>query len=319
MENKSFRKRFPKNNSKMRKIQIYPKSKKAQMFSLLAILIIFLLFVSFEIYSYIHQRQAIRTRVASMDSFLNSVEKNLERQMYISGFRIIFLAISDISSNGNYIDVDNFFNESFFNGTVSGVYNSIMDGATYSNITNSINAKAAKINVNVTMINPQIKVTQMDPWNVEFTLITNFSMNDVENLASWHKQQNISALISVESFQDPLFIVNKENFPKLINKSIYSSISGLSNLSSHVNSKSYFANPNAPSFLNRLEGNLSANVNGIERFVIRTDLPSEKIYDKSVVDYVYFSSNNPSSSIVNGMPSWFKIDDAHRTFYNISI
>ena len=67
-------------------------NKKAQIFTVLAIVLIMLMFVSFEIFSMIRERDSIKTRVSSMDSFLNSIEDNLERQMYISGFRILFLA-----------------------------------------------------------------------------------------------------------------------------------------------------------------------------------------------------------------------------------
>ena len=47
---------------------------------------------AFEIFSVVEQRQPIKMRISSMDSFLFSLEENLERQVYISGFRIIFLA-----------------------------------------------------------------------------------------------------------------------------------------------------------------------------------------------------------------------------------
>ena len=74
------------------------------------------MFISFELFSLIHERGVIRTRVSTMDSFLNSVEDNLEKQIYIAGFRIIFLAenyVVDtgkyIGETGNYTSIDDFF------------------------------------------------------------------------------------------------------------------------------------------------------------------------------------------------------------------
>jgi len=295
------------------------KNKKSQIFTLLAIVMIALLFVSFEVYSFIHERNAIKTRVTTMKTFLNSVESNLERQMFISGFRILFLAEAEITSNGSYVNVNDFFNEAFFNGTVNGEpNNTILEGTTYDDILESINIKAAKINVNVTMTNPLVEIKHVDPWNIRFTLITDFIMSDKEGLARWEKVQNISAIIPIEGFEDPLFTVGSiGKVPRLINRTVYEGQYAwtvpidVANLTDHVNKGLYAENPDAPSFLMRLEGNLSADLNGIESFVIIPDLSSQglPIQDKTTIDHIYFSSNVPPSNHVQNMPIWFKIDN----------
>ncbi|MBI2047114.1 hypothetical protein HYT26_03055 [Candidatus Pacearchaeota archaeon] len=68
------------------------KCKKGQVFTLFAIALIILFFVSYDVYSIVQDRYAVRTRISTMDNFLFSLEKNLERQVYTSGFRILFLA-----------------------------------------------------------------------------------------------------------------------------------------------------------------------------------------------------------------------------------
>ena len=92
---------------------------KAQMFTLFAIILLALIFVSFEIYTVMYERESIRTRVSTMNSFLYSVEQNLERQLYIIGFRIILLAENEIATTGSPINVADFFNESFFKFRIS--------------------------------------------------------------------------------------------------------------------------------------------------------------------------------------------------------
>ena len=69
-----------------------------------------------------------------------------------------------------------------------------------------------------------------------------------------------------------------------------------------------------------LEGDLSANENGIESLVYLPELSTQgiSIKSKSVVDYIYFSTNNPPSQTVIGMPSWFRLDDEHLSVYGIS-
>ncbi|MBI3622877.1 hypothetical protein HY212_02240 [Candidatus Pacearchaeota archaeon] len=305
--------------------KILPSSKRSQIFTVLAILLIILMFVSFEVFSLLHERQAIRARVSSMESFLNSIEANLQRQMYISGFRIIFLAGSEITSKGKYINVNNFFNEAFFNGTVNGQANqSILLGATYNDIINSINSKAQKINVVINLTNSYITISQDDPWNVKFTLVSNFTMEDKSGLARWDKQQSISAYIPVEGFEDPIFTIKSgAKISRKINKTIYEGnyVSGndFSNLSDHLNKGYYAADSNSSSFLNRLEGKSSADPNGIESFVNTPEFSAQglTVQDKSVVDHIYFSSSNPPASTVAGMPAWFKIDDNHKSKYQI--
>ncbi|HLC78565.1 MAG TPA: hypothetical protein VJH92_05560 [Candidatus Nanoarchaeia archaeon] len=307
----------------------FPKTRKAQLFTVLAILLLFLMFFSFEIFSMIRERQAITTRVATMDSFLKSIEDNLERQMYIAGFRIIFLAESHITSTGSYINVNDFFNEAFFNGTVYGQPNqSILQGATYSDFISSINNKANRISVNVTLYNSTITISQDDPWNVKFTLTSNLTMEDNRQLARWQKQQIITAYIPVQGFVDPLFTVESHAIiSRKINKTIYegqyvSPSDELTNFTDHVTKGLYAENSDAPSFLMKLEGNLSGDVNGIESIVyipdFTTNVPGFVKEDKSVVDHIYFSEAWPIPQQIDGMPtSWFWIDEDHRIRYGL--
>src|SRR3989344_2031517 len=299
-------------------------NKKAQVFTLIAIALIGLVFVSFSIYSVAEQRHSVKTRISTMEGFLNSIELNLQRQIYISGFRIIFLAEDEITKNGEYItNVDTFFNEAFFQGTVAGQSADIMLGATYNDLIASIKDKAKKINVDIVMSNPSITISQVDPWHVKMTLFADFVMSDKSKLAKWEKQQQISAYIPVSKFEDPVYTVNTI---ALISKKIIQTphegqyvVEGNSaNLLDHVNSDYYSFNSDAPSFLKRLEGDLTADENGIESFVNSNKLSTQglPVYDKSKIDHIYFSSLNPNNCYVAGMPSWFRIDDTHLIKYN---
>ena len=300
------------------------KSKKAQLFSILAILVLSLMFVSFELYSFIHKRDVIKTRISTMDSFLYSIEQNLVRQMYISGFRILFLAENHITSTGNYINVDNFFDEAFFNGTVNGASDDILIGVTYDDLINSINQKANKINVEISLTNSVINITQEDPWHVKFSMVSNFVMQDKGGLTRWDKNQTISAFIPVASFQDPIYTIN--SYAKISRKIVQTPYEGnyvdggdVSNLYSHVSNGYYSENINAPSFLKKLEGDSSADQNGIESFVNILEFSNQgiSVSEKSCIDYIYFSSINPSYESVAGMQSWFRIDTEHKIKYQI--
>lgn len=302
------------------------RSKKAQIFTLIAIALITLFFVSYEVYSIIQDRQAIKTRISTMDSFLFSLEQNLQREMYITGYRTLFLAENHITKTGNYIsDANSFFNEAFFNGTVYGNTSDILVGVRYNDIIDSVNDKASKINVNITMTNPLLSVSQDDPWNLAVTFSFRLDMKDKTNLASWNKQENVKSYISIEGFEDPLYIVNTNarvayKINRTIYEGIYTSGSSVVNLNSHVQKRLYAASSDAPSFLKRLQGQNAVDENGIESLVDLDSLSAQGIstQQKSVVDHIYFSASNPASSKISGMESWFRLDSAHLGKYNVT-
>lgn len=299
-------------------------NKKSQIFTLIAIALLVLFFVSYEVYSIAQDRHAIKTRISTMDSFLFSLEKNLEREIYVSGYRAVFLAEDKISKTGEYIpDMNLFIHESFFNGTVFGESSEILNGTTYSDILQSVNEKAGKINVNININNPQISISQENPWNIALIFSFDLEMNDNSNLASWKKHENIKSLIEIEGFEDPIYTLNTYGkvaykFNRTIYEGNYVQASSPDNLNQHTLNRYYTENSDAPSFLKRLQGDLGADANGIESLVDISEFTKQglSIQQKSIVDHIYFSRNNPISRNILGLSSWFRLDDAHLEKYN---
>jgi len=296
------------------------KNKKGQIFTIMAIFLIGFVFVSFQVFSISQERAEIKTRVSTMENFLFSIEENLERQVFITGFRTIFLAEDEILTTNQYIpDIHAFFQETFINGTVNGQSKDILIGTTYTDLITSINNKANKINVVVNFSNPVFFVTQEDPWNVKLVLVANFTMEDKTNLAKWEKQQIIEAFVPINGFLDPVYVVNTNSLIlNKINRTIYNPID-TNNILAHTQAGYYYNSTEAPSFLNRLQGNLSTDINGIESLVYVPTLSAQGIPtpDKSIVDHIYFGTNNPSATLISGQPSWFKLDAPHKIIYGV--
>ncbi len=158
-------------------------NKKAQMFTLIALSLLVLLLMTVSILTIGDNRKPIEKRVTTMDTFLFSVEENLERQLYIAGFRTLFLANDHITKTGQYIDASDFFNESFFNSTIEGVHQDIMNGANYSDIVGKINDKAKKLSINIKFYNASINISQDDPWNIKLTLNVTIKMDDLSGIS----------------------------------------------------------------------------------------------------------------------------------------
>lgn len=296
--------------------------KKGIFFTILVILIFSLFLASFTFYSGIKERKAAQKRIESMNGFLNSVEEDLPRKLFVSGFRSIFLIETKITETGQYSsNLDGNLQEIFFNGTLNQQPQDLMIGATFPELEQDIMDSARKINVNISLNNPSLSISQQDPWNVAFALTVNIVMEDRGGLASWNKTKTLVGLIPVENFEDPVYIVNtnglvvnkiiKEPFPYFVNGS------DISNLLNHSENSYYAESPDAPSFLDRLQGVITESPNGIESLVNLQELSQRgiNVQDKSVVDHIYFSAGNPGACHVPGMPSWFKLDDEHLSLY----
>jgi hypothetical protein len=300
-------------------------SKKGMFFTIIAIMLILLFMAAYGTFFVLEDRKNINKRIESMNNFVFSMEEDLGRQLYISGSRAVFIVEKYIAENGRYAsDTNSLFSEMFFNGTFYGLSQDVMIGATFSDIENSISERAEKINLDVSIRPNFVSISQDNPWSIKITLNANLSITDKTNLASWAKSENYYSYIPIDNFEDPLYTI--ESGGKIIQKinktTFFSLVSGsdVSNLLKHLDNSYYYNSELAPSFLQRLEGNISQSAYGIESFVNLPELSSQGIAveDKSCVDYIYFSDNNPQAFHIAGMPSWFKIDYEHIEVYNVS-
>ncbi len=300
--------------------------KKGMIFTIITITLLSLFAVSYGTYNLIQDRSAINKRINTLNNFVNSVEQDLPRQLFISGYRAVFLFNRRILDTGYYInDTDYSLNEIFFNGTLGGVPQDLMGDATFTAMQNFLSGNANKINANIELLNPQISLTQEDPWNLKIILNITLIIKDQGDLVSWNRSASIESYIPIRDFEDPIYSAN--TLGKVINKmnqtpySTFVSGADYTNLTSHFENSYYKASTSAPSFLNRLQGDLTADQNGIESLVNPQDLIDQGIAVKykSVVDYIYFSLDNPQKYTVPAVSNLILDDeDNHLTIYNVS-
>lgn len=297
------------------------KNKKGIFFTLIAIAAISLFLSGYTFYTNYSERSTIKDRVSTLNNFVFSMEENLERQIFISGFRSLFIMQTESVEQGTYIiNATASLNELFFNSTYNGIEESIMLGATFSDIQDFIEQKANKVNLDISLSNPSIYLTQTDPWHVDVVLIADFNARDQGGLVSWNKTKTYSAKIPITDFEDPIYLLNTGGIvTNKIEKTPFSEFT-ISNLNNHTSGKYYKESTEAPSYLNRLQGSNNPSDFGIESLVYIPQLSNQGIstQDKSVVDYIYFSSNNPVSCKITGMSNWFKLDQAHLADYNVT-
>lgn len=296
---------------------------KGVFFTALTIVIISIFALSSIFFSDIFLRERTQERVKSLNDFVLSVEEDLPRQIYVNGFRTIFILEKRTTETGNYQNnVQEVFQEAFFNGTIYGEVpeQNLLVGTTFTEIVEDLQGRAQRVNANVSITFPSLTVSQGDTWNVWFTLEANLLVEDVSGLAEWKKHIVVVAKVPIKNFVDPIYLVETNGYVNKFEQSPYSDFSNSANLLDHVDNSYYIASATAPNFLQRLEGDFSAGENGVESLVDSRDL-SIAIKQRSAVDYIYFSNFGDSSCQVSspsGLPSGFRLDAAHLSVYSAS-
>lgn len=298
-------------------------NKKGVFFTALVLVIATILLLTYAISTIPSDRSPLKKRVQTMNEFLSASESDLERQLYVMGFRSIFVFTDHIAQQGTYIaDPQASFRELVYNGTFQQVNQSLFLGVKISDVESTLQNRAQKLNINITLYNPQLYLQQSDPWNLDIVLNTTLVMQDEDNLALWNRTLSLIAKVPIEGMEDPLYIVNTNglvsNKIKRTPHTIFVQGTNVSALSNHSLSSYYRDHTDAPSFISRLQGNLTASPYGVESMVNLQKLAAQGVptSQKSVIDYIYFSTANPSSNGVSGMSGWFRLDSTHLAYYN---
>lgn len=301
-------------------------NKKGVLLTLVTITILSLFAATYATYALFQDRTSLNSRITTLNNFVESVEQDLPRQTYISGYRAVFLFNKQILDTGTYVsNIDTLLDEVFFNGSLNGVSQGLMDDATFSSIESFLSTNAKKINANLTMYDPTISISQSDPWNIKITLNVTLIIEDKGGLVSWNKTSSVSSFIPITNFDDPIYAVETQG--KVLNRinqtpyQTYVTGADYSNLIDHFQNSLYRDSTSAPNFIMRLQGNFSSSPTGVESLVNPQKLADEGISAKykSVVDYIYFSTSDPTKYTVPAVSNLILDNqDNHLENYNVS-
>ncbi len=275
------------------------------------------------------QMVLVTSKVKSMNSFIDSFEKDADRAIYITSFTTLLAMQNYISTKGTFLkDSEKAFNEIFLNGTYEGANLQLLDNVSFSDWQERINTKASTVGINVDFLVKKLAIYHEDPWHLVCNMSLQIYLTDELNTAAWNKTYNFKTKMSIENLEDPIYPLRTYG---LVANSIrrtpfYGNFTRMnggnfdpSHLLNHTLSGYYTNNTNAPSFLMRFENNLTSSRYGIESLVDLAQIDAQGLptQQKSVVDYIYWSTNNPASNTVQNMPSWFRLDLAHQRLYQV--
>ena len=309
-------------------------NKRGVFFSMIAILLVGTLIYSINIYQgyKLRERSAIiESRINAMNNFLIDIDNDIERGLYISGYRALFNTINYITEiRGDYIgDANETFCELLLNGTYLGNHSNggFMFNNTFMNWSERMVAQADAMDMDLKITINNVRLFQENPWKVSVEINASISLIDHRNTANWTTHKLVDAEISILDFEDPVYAIETSGdvsnyFRRTNNTDFVDDDNNTGVLNEHNKQMYYVNNSLAPSFLKRLEGDFSSDPNGIESLVYLPDIWTEgiKLYNKSVIDYIYFEDSYPedSDNFIKDMPNWFKIDDNHLDLYEVS-
>lgn len=286
--------------------------------------------------------QAIRTRISSIDNYVNDLQNSyFETILRAATYKTVLSLIFYINSTGTYLpDMDSAFNEVILNGTINGVSidtitgKKIMENNTLRNWTNKIiNVSNSTLNVNTEINIINASVFQTKPWNIESTLIANFTV--ASNVAEWKKTMVITTTIGIEGLHDPYYLKNTAGAytNQIKRSSVEFNQWDVTKVREHLRNGTYvhWQNSNAPDFLIRFTNTITnSSCCGIESLVNPNKIsPSDQI--NSYVDYMlwnpsinipceelYNITNPPTSNGLWDEFRYFKLDFNHTVMYNIT-
>lgn len=276
-------------------------------------------FLSITKYRYSTKAMVIETRVNTINDFIRDVERDIQRAVYITSYRCMLSMTQMITINQDYVDdADARFEELFFNGTYEGSSPSFMTDNTFAIWEQRIKDKAEELDIDIKFSDKSVSIGQEDPWHIMSELNFTLHIGDVKGTANFTKSYNIEADVPIEFFEDPTYRLNTNGLiikPVLIqNDTDFVDGSDTTHLVEHDEETRYVAFSGAPSYLKRLEGDLTADENGIESLVNLDEFIVNGVIDKvskkySIVDYLYFTENNADNYRISGLQNWFRIDN----------
>jgi len=291
--------------------------------------------------SYKYKRIGVQSRIESLQNFYQNLIRDGEKALRVISRRAMSAAVSYVITNGEGLnDSISSLRELILNGSIEGEKQPLMENSTLLDWKNSMEAISLSEGFKLSSSIENIEIKAYDSFNLLISF--NFSVNitDLKGTAKISKKEKIESLVSIEGFEDPLYPLNTRGLAtNVIEKSKYwgkYSSSNLTMLQEALSNSWYHPSLYGASFLDRLEGKYFVDpskprvseVIGLESFVNKDELQTYGVdvyFERTNIDYLYFSGGSYSVYKISGMPESFRLDNetsinnlGHLQIYNVS-
>ncbi len=332
------------------------KFKKGFLFSLFVVTALSLVIFTFRTkVEFSEERRAdiYKERVEQTNIFIEDMEQDIERSLYVASFRAFLGADEYIHFTEDYIeDINKSILSLIINGTIEGKQMNSTNASTFEEWIGRMRKLGKKFNINVTFDHITIEARHISPWIINVSFKSVVLVDDFEEIQGWNFSLNEHTTIDISkaNFPDPVYYIGSirnnvkdrplfNNIKRTSYESFWSNdsnpdpppdeIINVTYLKDHTKRQLYRAYEKAPSYLMRLEGNFSCDNEGaiadeckyygIESFV---NVLNENIdiWDYSdlqdptcAVDYQFFSEGCDNSCELLG--EMHRIENMGGRFY----
>jgi len=267
---------------------------------------------------------SILIRIGTIDDFLKDIHEDVPRAAFIAGYRCLLAVEEHVTINGYVANPETTIIEAFLNGTINNKSYDVLVNSTFLQYLDRVNVEARKVGMVLNITVENVSLAQRTPWSVDLDFNMTINVSDTRNLAQWNYDRSYTVAISILDTRDPVFLVGTlGRVPNTFRRSPFMHddlVTGndTSNLFNETVQMYYREDPYAPSYLQRLRGDVSSSSQyGISSPVNLDALNAQGLFVytyRSVIDYLYFtnaSTNNYCPSFGSPLRGWFKIDALH--------
>jgi hypothetical protein len=290
-------------------------NKKAIIFTMIAVLMSLLFTIIFAPnyqLPYDHENDAIRLRVLTLDQFAKDFENYAEFALELKSYEVLE-ALIERAADKKKIYFENYF-ESCITKNTMGVDNCSSTGQNvtiYNALDKIVNLSRNNLSIQLAYRVNKVDITQENPWKLRARMNITYYITDV--YAEWERTKIITSDVSIEDLKDPIYALNKTYNNTFKQNKVAVTEWNITKLQAFYDSKEYRYNPRAPSFIDRVEYNLTGNSTccGIESLVDITQTGFKP--NRTFVDYELFANHYYSCLTelkrINGFtPSQFTLD-----------
>ena len=249
--------------------------------------------------------------VREMNGLVQDIESDVDRGLYITGFRALLGQIEYLVTQGEFLnDTDASFVEAMTNGTVQNESLSALNGTTFSvwleQTEGILEERGFTFDYEIVSLSQGHYNASMVQANATIT----YNLTDSRDQRSFTRTVASSALIPIEGLEDPTYFV--KSLGRISNTIEFTNETDLDTLINwSANESRYRFSDKSPSLLMRLENDFSASPHGIESIVNGERFINQGVgtYDgRSSIDALYFSTISHDPRCMSGTPSWFRLD-----------
>jgi hypothetical protein len=165
--------------------------KKAVFFTLTTILLLSILvfYPMLQQYKYVTKRTAAaEERIYALNKYIENLERDTERGLYISSFRALYALIEYISTTGKFLnETSPPFYSAVMNGTIYNKSYEVLQDSTLTAWIDKIKLKGSTFHINTNIEVNNITLYQKDPWAVTVGVNLTIQVSDDAETAFWNR------------------------------------------------------------------------------------------------------------------------------------